>query len=678
MNIAVTTEAPQTASRRPLIRIVIAGHVDHGKSTLIGRLLHETGTLPEGKLELLKTISKRRGMPFEWSFLLDSLQTERDQGITIDTSQIRFRSPSRDFVLIDAPGHAEFLRNMITGASQADAAILLVDATEGVRDQTRRHGYLLHLLGIRQIVAVVNKMDKVAFNAKQFGNIEQELREYLSGIGCFAQVVIPISAREGDNVVRRSEQSVWYEGPTILAALDSFSPTQISADLPLRVPVQAIYKFDDRRILAGRVESGSLSVGDEIIVMPGRKTARVKSIEAWPAPNAVQVPQVAHSGQSIGITTDRDLFIERGNVIALAADPSPSAHTLRARIFWLPQEPLNIGDDVVVRVATAEAHASVLAVDHTIDPGGLTAVGRNSVGQNQIGEIELLLARPLSADRHDNNPVTGRIVIEREGRIAGGGLILDVGSRTQAQPERKRALRSVTRPKPRELFGPDFALLTATERLIRLRHEIVGKITFTTSFGLEDQAITHLIAENALDIDIATLDTGRLFPETYEVWAETERRYRVHVTPFYPDATAVETFVSTHGINGFYNSKDARLSCCHIRKVEPLNRALADSEAWVTGLRADQSRFRSDTAVVSIDEQRGLIKMSPVFDWTRDEVLTFNKTNGVPINALHDKGFASIGCAPCTRAVAAGELERAGRWWWEQDGKTECGLHASK
>src|SRR2546429_6113007 len=163
------------AVTRRLLRIVIVGHVDHGKSTLIGRLLHETGSLPDGKLNALKTVSARRGMPFEWSFLLDALQTERDQGITIDTSQIRFRTPSRDVVLIDAPGHAEFLRNMITGASQADGALLIIDSLEGVRDQTRRHGYLLHLLGIKQVAIVVNKMDRVDFSEARFKEISDEI-----------------------------------------------------------------------------------------------------------------------------------------------------------------------------------------------------------------------------------------------------------------------------------------------------------------------------------------------------------------------------------------------------------------------------------------------------------------------------------------------------------------------
>src|SRR5467141_5089491 len=183
MNMMVSAAIPATpnGTTRPQVRIVIVGHVDHGKSTLVGRLLHETGSLPDGKLEMLKAVSARRGMPFEWSFLLDALQTERDQGITLDTSQIRFRTPSRDFVLIDAPGHTEFLRNMITGASQADAALLLVDAAEGVRDQTRRHGYLLHLLGIHQVAVVINKMARVDFSAARFEEISDEIFAHLNG-----------------------------------------------------------------------------------------------------------------------------------------------------------------------------------------------------------------------------------------------------------------------------------------------------------------------------------------------------------------------------------------------------------------------------------------------------------------------------------------------------------------
>ena len=324
MNVLVSpnTVSARIANARPLVRTVIVGHVDHGKSTLIGRLLHETGNIPDGKLDSIKAVSGRRGMPFEWSFLLDALQTERDQGITLDTSQIRFRTPSRDIVLIDAPGHAEFLRNMITGASQADAALLIIDAAEGVRDQTRRHGYLLHLLGIHQVAVVINKMDRVGFDEQRFHEIEAEIVSYLAGFGLTATAIIPISARNGDGVAQRTPSIAWHTGPTVLDVLDHFSPAKPLADLPLRIPVQAVYKFDDRRIIAGRIETGRVAVGDEIAFSPRGTTARIQSIEEWPVPDESRIPRRARAGQSVGLTLDRQIFVDRGDVISAAHMPS--------------------------------------------------------------------------------------------------------------------------------------------------------------------------------------------------------------------------------------------------------------------------------------------------------------------------------------------------------------------
>ena len=276
--LAAKPSSTADSASRPQVRIVIVGHVDHGKSTLIGRLLHETRSLPDGKLEALKAVSAKRGMPFEWSFLLNALQTERDQGITIDTTQIRFKTPERDIVLIDAPGHVEFLRNMITGASQADAAFLIIDAFEGVRDQTRRHGYLLHLLGIRNVAVVINKMDRIDFDQTKFTAIETEITDHLKGLGLDPVAVIPISARGGDFIATRSDTMPWYGGPTVLEALDNLAPAPSADTRALRLPVQDIYKFDDRRILAGRIESGRIRAGDGIVIMPSGKSAKVKSV----------------------------------------------------------------------------------------------------------------------------------------------------------------------------------------------------------------------------------------------------------------------------------------------------------------------------------------------------------------------------------------------------------------
>jgi bifunctional enzyme CysN/CysC len=448
MNMTVTPAISSTpnGTTRPQVRIVIVGHVDHGKSTLVGRLLHETGSLPEGKLEMLQTVSARRGMPFEWSFLLDALQTERDQGITIDTTQIRFRTKSRDVVLIDAPGHAEFLRNMITGASQADAAVLIIDALEGVRDQTRRHGYLLHLLGIRQVAVVVNKMDRVDFSAARFAEISNEISAHLIGLGVTPSAVIPISARDGDGVAERTPRTQWYVGPTVVEALDALEPARPLAQLALRLPVQAIYKFDDRRIVAGRIESGSLATGDEIVVMPKGKVAKIKSVESWPVTPVIETQT---AGRSVGITLDRELFIERGDVIAHVGTGPRDTRRIRARIFWLHDEPLVPGASILVRLGTRETRATVVAIEKAVDPGELSSMETQSIARNHVGEIDISLAQALAADPFTDNPRTGRLVIEVHGRIAGGGLVLSADAGQRAVPVNIVPVESALRPDER-------------------------------------------------------------------------------------------------------------------------------------------------------------------------------------------------------------------------------------
>ncbi|MDO9412109.1 MAG: phosphoadenylyl-sulfate reductase [Pseudolabrys sp.] len=215
------------------------------------------------------------------------------------------------------------------------------------------------------------------------------------------------------------------------------------------------------------------------------------------------------------------------------------------------------------------------------------------------------------------------------------------------------------------------------ERVAAARAAIEGPLVFTTSFGLEDQTIGHAILSQNLAIDLVTLDTGRLFGETHNVWAATEQRYGRRIAAIVPERSALEALIDAQGANGFRASVAARQSCCHVRKVEPLNRALAGAAGWVTGLRADQSQHRAAVAFAERDGARGLIKINPLFDWTRERAVDFAKQHNVPVNTLHAHGFLSIGCAPCTRAVAPGEPERAGRWWWEDEGKNECGLHAN-
>ena len=402
------------------LKLVIVGHVDHGKSTLVGRLLHETGALPEGKAAAVKAMSEKRGMPFEWAFVIDAMQAERDQGITIDTSQIRFRTAAREYLLIDAPGHKQFLKNMVTGAAGADAVILVVDAHEGVQDQTRRHAYLLRLLGIRRIVVVVNKMDRVEWREARYQEVRRDVAAYLRSIGVndLDVVFLPLAAREGENLRARSEALRWYPGPTLLEALDALPQPAPPADLPLRLTVQDVYKFDERRIIAGRIESGSLHVGDTLLFSPINALARVASIEAWNAPEPLAQAAV---GQSIGITLDEEIFVERGHVASHAHSAPVVSNVFRANLFWLGRAALVPGDPYRLRRGAAETPAVVERIDRIVDTNTLASAPGAKVEWNGVAEVVIRTRGLLALDHHADNALTGRFVLVDGHHIVGGG-----------------------------------------------------------------------------------------------------------------------------------------------------------------------------------------------------------------------------------------------------------------
>ena len=401
------------------LKIVIVGHVDHGKSTLVGNLLYETGSLPDGKVAEVRRVCEQRGMPFEWAFVMDALQAERDQGITIDTAQIFFYSARRPYVLIDAPGHKEFLKNMVTGAASADAAVLVIDAGEGVKEQSRRHGFLLRLLGLSQIAVAINKMDSVDYSEARFRVVSEEIRSYLGDIGVTPTHIVPISARQGINVAVRSDKTPWYDGPTVLEILDAFQPAADRLSLPLRFPVQDIYKFDDRRIIAGRIESGVLTVGTRLLFAPSGKTARVASIETWNAPPVT----VAVAGHSVGITLDESIFIERGQIASVLDHAPIVTDRFRVRLFWLGRGPLTVGRKYKMKLATAEPIVEVEKIERVIDVETLASLTIDVVERNAVAEVILRTTGMVALDAFVDNPATGRMVLVDGYEIAGGGIL---------------------------------------------------------------------------------------------------------------------------------------------------------------------------------------------------------------------------------------------------------------
>lgn len=406
------------------LKIVIVGHVDHGKSTFVGRLFHDTGSLPEGKLEQLQLIAERRGVPFEWANLMDALQSERDQNITIDTAQIWFQTKKRQYVIIDAPGHKEFLKNMVTGAANAEAALLLIDAHEGVQENSRRHGYLLNLLGIRQIAVLVNKMDLENYSEARFKQIEAEYRQWLKSIGVEPKLFIPIAAKHGDNIASKSANTPWYTGPTVLETLDEFKVSERPEGQPLRFPIQDVYRFDKRRILAGRVEAGTIKVGDKLLFAPSNKTSTVKTIERWNAPNSDH----ANAGESIGITLTEQIFVERGAVAALETAPPYELTKFKARVFWLGRQPFKKGKRYKLKLATQEVECEIDQLDKVIDASTLEIAKRDSseefIGRHEVGELTLHTRRPVAFDAISEIVPTGRFVIVDGFDVSGGGIIV--------------------------------------------------------------------------------------------------------------------------------------------------------------------------------------------------------------------------------------------------------------
>ncbi len=414
--------------RQPQLRVVAVGHVDHGKSTLIGRLLHDTGNLPDGKVEELRVVSEKRGAVFEWSFVLDALQSERDQAVTIDTTRIWMRTPERDVVLIDAPGHKEFLRNMVTGASDADAALLLVDAFDGVSEQTRRHALLLELIGVRRVVVAVNKMDRVGYASARYLDIRAELAGLFARLGIAASAYVPTCARAGENVVSAAPQAMpWYDGPTVLGAMLALGPEGRRASDVLRIAVQGVLRRDLQRIVVGRIESGSLFAGQEIVISPAGRSARVATLEMWPEERAV-----AQAGESVGFTLDGPFFVDRGDVISDAVHPPAAATGFRARLLWLAERDLALGDVYRARLGTRTVLVEVTDFERVIDIETLEPTGARRARTNDVAEVRLAARELLALDGAGAHPALGRFILLDGIDIVAGGTVLEAFGRAGA------------------------------------------------------------------------------------------------------------------------------------------------------------------------------------------------------------------------------------------------------
>ena len=403
------------------MRVVIVGHVDHGKSTLIGRLLYDTDSIPDDKMEAVNQVCEKLGHETEFAFLLDQFQEERMQSMTIDTTQVLCKTAKRIYTIIDAPGHKEFLNNMITGASQAEIALLVVDAQNGVREQTKRHAYILTLLGIDKIIVVINKMDLVDYNEKIFREVTVQLFQYLSTIEITPVHVIPISAKQGENVVRLSQNMKWYRGLSVVAALDSVPDFDRLSDRPLRFPVQDVYDIKGKQIIVGRVESGKLKKGQTVVLSPSGKESKIKSIEVFN-----REIDSAETGNSIGLTLDNGSFAERGTIINdVRSQPIPTK-IFNANIICLSAASLSVGQPLFVRCATQKQKCRIVKIDRRINSSSLELIEKHSdqISNTEVASVVFETDCPIVVEKFSYIKELGRIVLTCDNGICAAGIVV--------------------------------------------------------------------------------------------------------------------------------------------------------------------------------------------------------------------------------------------------------------
>ena len=507
--------AEPAAAGTETMNVVIVGHVDHGKSTVVGRLLHDTGALPDGRIEQVRRNCERAGKPFEYAFLIDALRDEQAQGITIDAARVFFRSARRRYIIIDAPGHVEFLKNMISGAARAEAAILVIDAREGVRENSRRHGFMAAMLGIRQIVVAVNKIDLVDFDQAVFAAIHREYAAFLDEVQVAPAAFIPVSGRFGDNLVTASPRTPWYEGRPLLEQIDALAGAGPETEQALRLPVQDVYKFpvrgDDARIIAGTITAGRVAVGDQVEFLPSRKRTRVRSIEGFNTASA----RTAAAGAATGVTLTEELYVRPGEVMHRVGEAAPQVGTtFRANLFWLDRNPLVRGRRYLLKLATTRVTVHVKEIVQALDADTLERTrAKQHVGRHEVAECVLETHKPIAFDLGVDAGLvaTGRFVLVDQYEIAGGGIITEfVSDLSESLREhvRRRAYAwmdgAVSGGERAERYGqrPCLVVLTGSVHPLLVRvardveRELFGRGGAVYYFGLANLA-------GGLDADVA-------------------------------------------------------------------------------------------------------------------------------------------------------------------------------
>jgi sulfate adenylyltransferase large subunit len=501
-------EFPDESLGMQLLRFTTAGSVDDGKSTLIGRLLHDSKAVYEDQLAAVREsrINRSTG-PIDFSLLTDGLRAEREQGITIDVAYRYFATPRRKFIIADTPGHEQYTRNMATGASTADLAVILIDATKGILPQTRRHAFIASLLGIRDVLAAVNKMDLVNYREEVFLQLEQDFLELAGQLGIARTQCVPISALDGDNVVERSQRTSWYQGPTLLEHLETIPPSAGDSLESLRFPVQMVIRPDGKfRGFAGRIASGVIRPGDGVLALPSGRRTRVRSIVSYDG----DLPE-AFAPMSATVQLEDEIDLSRGDMLVSPENGPRVSRRFRAMVVWLDQTPLEVGRTYLIKHTARQTKIRALRIHHRVDINTLGEELATQLNMNDIASVEFEAHVPLFFDPYRSNRATGSFILidPISNATVGAGMIQEDLPAREGQEKL-------------ELRSPEVA-----ENRVRAEERYERHAHYPATFLAEDQPALASRLERALferGFEVLHLDGDEAsLPALLEIIRATER-----------------------------------------------------------------------------------------------------------------------------------------------------------
>ena len=612
---------------KSLLRLLTCGSVDDGKSTLIGRLLHDSKLVYEDQLAAVKKASasgqgNQDSGELDLALLVDGLQAEREQGITIDVAYRYFSTSKRKFIIADTPGHEQYTRNMATGASNCDLAIILVDARKGLLTQTRRHSFIVSLLGIKHVVVAVNKMDLVGYDKGVFEKIEQDYKNFTKNLDIPNIHFIPVSALTGDNVVDKSTKMPWYRGQSLLNLLEDLDTQTDLSKGDWQLPVQYVNRSgSDFRGYCGTITAGSIKPGDHIRVLPSGHTSTIKSIVTADG----DLPQ-AYAPMAITVTLTQEIDISRGDTLVHASN---AAHTISsnqftAHLVWMDQQTLSLTRDYELKLGSKRINARIKKIHHLINVNTLEQSSAKTLELNEIGLVELHLDAPIPAANFKHSKGLGSFILidKISNATAAAGMIEDLNPASSVAANDNLAALNLPRANQKLALG-------TAKQTVEWAIGLGGNTLVTTNFGPQEAVLLHMVSQIAANTKVLWIDSGYNMPQTYAFAEKVAEQLKLNLVTYTPTVSAARRDAVLGGIPTIDDPAHAEFT--EQFKLEPFKRAMAEisPDVWLSALRREQSPLRQHMNTVA-HGPNGTIKVSPLLDWSLEDMQAYLTHHGLP------------------------------------------------